>query len=107
MRTVSVFLVLSLAITPVCFARVEAEGPTGKMIRGLTNIFTGWMEVPRNVDELTKKNDIVVGMFAGTAKGLLFTVARMIAGAVDTATFFVPPYRKPIMEPNTNLFSNT
>jgi len=57
-----------------------------KMTRGVVNLATCWVELPRNVHVETMENPIV-GPMKGLFKGLGLTVVRAAAGTMDVATF--------------------
>jgi len=80
---------------------VEHDATAGtKLGNGLGNALTGWMEVPRKISEVSQEKDAFAGITVGTITGAFYGVGRTAAGVLDTATFVVPPYDKPIMEPN-------
>lgn len=70
--------------------------------RGFTNIFTGWIEIPKKISRTWREqNEPVSGFFVGTATGFGLAVARTGAGFWDVFTFPVPyptDYR-PVFEP--------
>ena len=77
------------------------EGMSGKMVRGVTNIATGWLEFPMQI-YLTFKNDgIAKGLTLGPLKGVGMTVVRTVTGAAETTTFFLayPGFYDPYFEP--------
>jgi len=80
-------------------AAPEATAVT-KLGNGLGNTLTGWMEVPRKISEISTEQNAFAGITIGTLQGAVYGLGRTAAGVVDTATFVVPPYDKPIMEPN-------
>lgn len=73
-----------------------------KLGRGLVNVATGWIELPKNIyDTSVETNNPLMGITYGTLKGVGMTVVRTGAGAYDVATFLfpVPADYKPILEP--------
>jgi len=80
----------------------EANAMT-KLGNGLGNALTGWMEIPRNIKEVSQEQDNFAGITVGTLKGSVYGIGRTAAGVLDAATFVVPAYDKPIMEPNYQL----
>ncbi|MGB2706145.1 MAG: exosortase system-associated protein, TIGR04073 family [Candidatus Omnitrophota bacterium] len=74
--------------------------PATKLGNGLGNALTGWMEIPRKISEVSSEQDAFAGITIGTLTGAAYGTGRTAAGVLDTATFVVPPYDKPIMEPN-------
>jgi len=61
-----------------------------KFSRGIINLTTGWLEAPKNISNESRKSNAVVGLTYGAVKGSMHTVGRTAAGALDTATFFIP-----------------
>jgi len=78
-----------------------AQSMADKLNRGLTNIVTGWFEIPKNMSAATAKHDFVSAFFIGLPKGCWMTIVRTGAGIYDmlTCPFPVPRDYKPILEP--------
>ncbi|MGC8741304.1 MAG: exosortase system-associated protein, TIGR04073 family [Candidatus Sumerlaeaceae bacterium] len=76
-----------------------------KLGRGLANIFTGVIEVPKNISREWRKSDPVTGVIVGGVKGVGWAATRMVVGAYETVTFPipVPANYEPLMEPETPL----
>lgn len=91
--TIALAIVL-LGVTP-CFA----ENAFDKLGRGLINTATGWGEYPKQIVETSKEHNVGVGLTWGQIKGVGMVVARTGLGVYDTATFYLPPYDKPALEP--------
>ena len=96
-RLMSVMVVLGIVFLTAspCFA----ENLFDKLGRGLINGATGWCEYPKQIVETSKEDNIAVGLTWGQLKGVGMGIARTGLGVYDTATFFLPPYDKPVMEP--------
>ncbi len=73
--------------------------PLHKLERGVTNIFTSPIELPASMISVANEKGEIFGFLIGTAEGLFTFVFRLISGAYDTTTFFIPSYTKPIMQP--------
>ncbi|NQT95233.1 MAG: exosortase system-associated protein, TIGR04073 family [Candidatus Omnitrophica bacterium] len=102
--TVAVLILCIAAVALPAFAQegsvVERMGK--KLGRGIVNIATGWIELPKNIyDTSVETNNPLMGITYGTLKGLGMTVVRTGAGVYDTATFLfpVPQDYQPILEP--------
>jgi len=76
--------------------------PGTKLGYGLTNLFTGWVELPRQINAVSQEQNIAAGLTVGTVKGAVYAVGRTGAGAIDTVTFMIPAYDQPIIEPLYN-----
>ncbi|WP_394754131.1 exosortase system-associated protein, TIGR04073 family [Crenothrix sp.] len=63
-----------------------------KAINGFANITTGFLEVPKNMINLTNEEDsnIVYGVIGGGVKGIIDAVGRMTVGTFDLLTAPLP-----------------
>ncbi len=92
---------LALA-SPGVWADDVAAGMATKFSRGLVNVATGWLELPKEWVEQSKANP-AIGWATGTFTGIGKTVYRTAAGVYETAFFSLPapPRHMPVIEPNT------
>lgn len=92
---ISILVILNMALP--CYAQDASK----KLGRGLVNILTGWIELPKNIYETSVESNPFAGITIGLAKGLGMSVVRTGAGIFETATFPfpVPQAYKPILEP--------
>lgn len=76
-------------------------GMSNKLVRGLTNITTGWLEIPKQICLTTKEEGLAKGLSVGFVKGIGMTVVRTVSGAGETVTFPVayPGFYDPFFEP--------
>jgi len=79
--------------------------PVNKLGRGMINTATCWAEIPREVFEVSKAHDPLTGLTLGAAEGLLTGLLRGATGVYDAVTCIIPPYNKPIMQPEYALAS--
>lgn len=83
----------------------ESSGPQymagDKLARGFANVFTSPLEVPRNVQNMTEAQGVLVGWTGGLAQGIGMTALRILVGAYEIITFPVPLPEgyKPVLEP--------
>lgn len=70
-----------------------------KALNGFANITTGFLEVPKNMINMTNDQDsnIVYGIIGGGIKGLVDTIGRMTVGTFDLLT--APLITKPVVSP--------
>ena len=61
-----------------------------KLGRGITNVLTGWVEIPYNIAETWKKTDPFTGFIVGGVKGIAWGWARTCTGFYDIFTFPFP-----------------
>ena len=87
-----------LAFTSDCFAGSGELGPVNKLGKGINNLVTGWLELPRQIT-ISCKEEGINGLTYGFVNGLAYTIVRTVAGGIDAALFIVPPYDKPLIEP--------
>ncbi len=75
-----------------------------KLIRGIINTATGWLEIPKQVIETSREESFFKGLTVGLAKGVGRGVARTAVGLCETTTFIAPFPRegyKPMITPES------
>ena len=72
-----------------------------KLGRGVVNVLTGWIEVPRNIAKEWRRTDPFTGTVIGLFRGFGWAVARTFAGfyEVISVPFPVPRNYEPVMQP--------
>jgi putative exosortase-associated protein (TIGR04073 family) len=73
-----------------------------KLGRGVTNTFTGILEIPKNIArEWKRAGEPFTGAVVGTSKGIAWGFCRTVSGIYDVVTFpfAVPEDYRPLMEP--------
>ncbi|UJP07595.1 MAG: exosortase system-associated protein, TIGR04073 family [Nitrosomonas sp.] len=69
-----------------------------KILSGVANIATGWMELPKNISLWNQRDqNALIGITEGLLWGVFHTVGRTGNGALDLVTFWLPTY--PIPDP--------
>ncbi|MCM8795030.1 MAG: exosortase system-associated protein, TIGR04073 family [Candidatus Omnitrophica bacterium] len=86
---IAVVLWVVLTVSPV---EAAEDNPIRKLTRGLTNIVTGWTEVPIQVARVTETDGSVAGSTIGLVKGFFFGIGRTGVGLLETVTFPLPNY---------------
>ena len=67
-----------------------------KILSGVANVATGWMELPKNISIWNQKNNNMLSDFTeGVLWGAVHTASRTASGAVDLATFWLPTFPTP------------
>jgi putative exosortase-associated protein (TIGR04073 family) len=79
-----------------------AQDPVHKMGRGVVNVLTGWIELPKQVQLGILEHNPVAGAGWGLVKGLGLTVLRMGIGVYEAVTFPIP-YPKHFASPYEHL----
>ena len=69
---------------------VFAQDPIHKMGRGVGNILTCWIEVPKNFQRGTQKTNPFLGAGWGLVKGTGLAVTRLAVGAYEAVTLPLP-----------------
>ena len=100
--TLAALLLSGLLLPAAAFASGEGGNPGVKLARGITNLATGWMEIPVQMAE-QKKTDTTAVLWAvhGFIRGLGIGGARTLYGVWDIVTFPLAPYDAPVMDPDT------
>ena len=87
-----------LAVSVNGYAEEKAT-PVTKLVRGLSNQITSWIEVPKQVYKVSTEREPITGLLFGSIKGVCYGVIRAAEGVYDMVSFLVPPYDKPLMTP--------
>jgi putative exosortase-associated protein (TIGR04073 family) len=76
--------------------RVYVNRAGTKIVSGIANIATGWMELPKNINLWSQRDsNAVIGAAEGLLWGVFHTAGRTGAGVLDFATFWLPTYPTP------------
>ena len=87
--SVCCFLVLA-SLLSVGSRPAWAQDPIHKAGRGVVNILTGWLEVPKHFSLGKEEENPFLGMAWGVVKGTGLGLTRMVVGAYETVTFLIP-----------------
>ena len=100
MKKVLIICVAIVTILSIASASY-AQDPAKKLGRGIANILTGWVEIPKNVYNTSIESNPLVGLTVGTAKGIGMSIVRTGAGVYELITFPfpLPEDYMPILEP--------
>ena len=90
-------MILILAVATSSYA----QDPAKKLGRGLANILTGWIELPKNIYDTSVEDNPLAGLTIGLAKGVGMTIVRTGAGIYEVVTFPfpIPEDYAPVLEP--------
>lgn len=75
-----------------------AQDPIHKMGRGVVNVLTGWLELPKQIHLGSQEDNPIVGLGRGLLKGAGLTVLRGGVGIYEALTFPLP-YPKDFASP--------
>ncbi len=94
---IAIVMVMVLALATVSYA----QDPAKKLGRGLANILTGWIELPKNIYDTSVEDNPLAGLTIGLAKGIGMTIVRTGAGIYEVVTFPfpIPEDYGPVLEP--------
>ncbi|MBU4377015.1 MAG: exosortase system-associated protein, TIGR04073 family [Candidatus Omnitrophica bacterium] len=94
---IALVMVMVLAVATVSYA----QDPAKKLGRGLANILTGWIELPKNIYDTSVEDNPLAGLTIGLAKGIGMTIVRTGAGIYEVVTFPfpIPEDYGPVLEP--------
>ena len=96
--TALILCALFLLVCSNAYAQTE-NNPAHKVGRGITNMASCWLELPKQIYLTSKEYDPLVGLTFGAIKGAAHTVIRASAGVYDTVTFLLPGYDTILVEP--------
>ena len=90
-------LLMVLCVTQDSYAQDAGK----KLMRGLANVLTGWVELPKNIYDTSVEDNVLSGITIGLAKGVGMTIVRTGAGVYETITFPfpIPQDYAPVLEP--------
>ncbi len=86
----AIVIVVGLMTMRTSDADAANDNPFRKATRGLTNVFTGWLEVPFQITQTTETEGSFSGSTVGFVKGMLFGIGRTGVGILETVTFLLP-----------------
>ena len=94
---IALVMVMVLAVATASYA----QDPAKKLGRGLANILTGWIELPKNIYDTSVEDNPLAGLTIGLAKGVGMTIVRTGAGIYEVVTFPfpIPEDYGPVLEP--------
>jgi len=83
------------------YAEDVVQDMSSKLNRGVWNILTGWIEIPRQMIKSGHDRGWWAVLPVGIPAGAMMTVGRTGVGAFEVVTFFIPfdDSYGPIMEP--------
>jgi len=89
------------AVTHADTADIHAAGAGKKLIRGVVNIITGWVEIPKRARQTMEDQGAMSGLTWGLLRGLGYGFVRTAAGLYETFTFPfpAPPGYESVIQP--------
>lgn len=83
-------LTCTLMMTSTVQAESYLTGFTNKISQGLANIAFGFIEIPKNIINITNDQNIFVGMTWGVVRGVVHGVSRTLVGGAEFITSPIP-----------------
>ncbi|MDD2758703.1 MAG: exosortase system-associated protein, TIGR04073 family [Methylomonas sp.] len=80
----------ALIAAPTAQAESYIKGFSDKVSQGLANIAFGFVEIPKNVINISSEQNIFVGMTWGILRGVGHTVGRTLVGTAELVTSPIP-----------------
>ena len=82
-------------------SHIESGGAIKKLARGAVNVVTGWVEIPKRIDETAWDHGTAAGLTWGLLRGIGYAFVRTAAGFYEVVTFPVPapPGYAPVIQP--------
>ena len=95
------FLIIYWTLLVIDRGLVYAGDPIQKLGRGITNVATGWIEIPKEIGKSVEKSGDFAGLAVGPLKGIAKAIGRTAAGFYEIVTFLIPLPRRyePVIEP--------
>ena len=79
-----------LAASLLLASSAQAQDPIHKMGRGVVNVLTGWLELPKQMHLGAQESNPVTGITQGLLKGISMTLLRTGIGLYEAVTFPIP-----------------
>lgn len=81
-------------------ALTKPYSPGAKLVRGLDNLFLGWVEIPKEVARESRRNNVAYGLTRGVGKGCWESIKRAGYGIGQICTFYLShnPEPSPLVE---------
>jgi len=78
------------------------DGMANKLARGVANIATGWLELPKQIYITCKEEGYAKGLTVGPVKGIGMSLVRTVSGVGETVTFVIayPGFYDPFFDPS-------
>lgn len=82
-------------------ASMDAAKAFKKLTRGGVNLVTGWVELPKRIQQTSEESGALAGFTWGLLRGLGYGFARTAAGLYELVTFPfpAPPDYEPVIQP--------
>ena len=97
-KRVACLSAIVMGLTLSAMPQAWAQDPIHKMGRGVVNVLTGWIELPKQMHLGSQEQNPITGLGRGLLKGAGLTVLRGGVGLYEALTFPFP-YPKAFSSP--------
>ena len=87
---VTCLLTCSLMMATTAHAESYMTGFSNKLSQGLANMVFGFIEIPKNVINISHEQNIFVGLTWGVVRGVAHGVSRTLVGGAEFLTSPIP-----------------
>lgn len=81
---------MTCVLNVLAIQSVHAQDPIHKVGRGIVNILTGWLEIPKQVHYGFQEKNPIAGISLGLMKGVGLAILRGGVGVFEAVTFPFP-----------------
>ena len=101
MAFTAVGLILCAWAVPASAEPMDAGKGFTKFTRGAVNLVTGWVEIPKRIQETSQESGAAAGWTWGLLRGIGHGFIRTVAGGYEIVTFPfpAPPGYEPVIQP--------
>ena len=94
-------LMIMAGATTASAEPMQAGKAFSKLTRGFVNVITGWVEIPKRIQETSQASGAAAGFTCGLLRGIGHGFIRTAAGAYEffTFPFPAPPGYEPVIQP--------
>ncbi|MBI1991869.1 MAG: exosortase system-associated protein, TIGR04073 family [Candidatus Omnitrophica bacterium] len=94
-------LVLLVSVPRASAESMDSGKAFTKFTRGFVNIVTGWVEIPKRIQETSQASGAFAGFTWGVLRGIGYGFIRTAAGGYELVTFPfpAPPGYEPVIQP--------
>ena len=94
-------VVFCATTAPVSAEPMDAGKALTKVTRGFMNVITGWVEIPKRINETAQQSGAAAGFTWGLLRGIGYGFIRTAAGLYEFVTFPfpAPPGYEPVIQP--------
>ena len=89
----TLLIILIISISSPVFAQETStiKKISNKLVRGVINTITGWVEIPKNIYEIgSETGNPINGLLYGAQKGIGMSIVRTGTGLYDIVSFAFP-----------------